>query len=126
MIGQTYEAVEQAGKNAKWRLSLGPDSFRLDPSDTGQTIEVTRAERTARVDLVDGLFFKRLLGVQAGKQKKVFRLDPAGFAAYREWAGPPTLADLRKSLKRRFGFSLFFGALIIFTSLPLGGDPERG
>src|SRR5688572_11206359 len=75
---------------------------------------------------MNGLIMRRLLGVTLlPKGKKLFRLDPAGFAAFEAWAGPPTLDDLRKSLKRRFAWSFTLGVLIILTSLPLPGDPER-
>lgn len=126
-MAEAYEALELAGKQPKWRLTLSPDAIRLEPPDPGEPIEVRRTERTARVELLNGVFLRRLLGVALAKKgKKLFRLDPAGYAALQAWAGPPTTEDLRKSLKRRFGWSVGLGALIILTSLPLRGDPEHG
>jgi hypothetical protein len=126
MSERSYEAVEQQGKQSKWRLTIGPDSFRLDSPEGGRTIEVTRPERTERTDLMHGWFLKRILAVTTGKEKKLFKVDPEGFAALRDWAGAPTTADLRKALRQRFGLALTLGILIIFTSLPTAGVPEKG
>ena len=124
-MADTHEAVELAGKQPKWRLSLEPDAARLEPLEAGASIEVPRAERAARIDVMNGFLTRRLLIVLLAKGKKLFRLDPAGFAAYEAWAGPPTMQDLRKSLKRRFGWSITLGALLIFLALPIPGS-ERG
>lgn len=118
--------AELQGTQPKWRLTLEPDAFRLEPLEAGVAFQVPRAERVARVDLMNGLLTRRLLGVAIAGGKKLFRLDPAGFEAFQAWAGPPTMEDLRKSLKRRFGWSFTLGLLIIFTSLPMAGDPETG
>ena len=125
-MGDSHEVAELQGTRPKWRLTLEPDAFRLEPMEAGVAFQVPRAERVARVDLMNGLLTRRLLGVAIAGGKKLFRLDPAGYAAYEAWAGPPTLEDLRKSLKRRFGWSVTLGLFIIFTSLPISGDPESG
>jgi hypothetical protein len=125
-VADAHEAVELAGKQPKWRLILAPDAFRLEPLEAGESIDVPRAERVKRVELFNGVLARRILAVTLAPGRKLFRLDPAGYAAYEAWAGPPTMEDLRKSLKRRFGWSVALGALIILTSVPLPGDPEAG
>jgi hypothetical protein len=125
-VADAHEVVELAGKQPRWKLILAPDGFRLEPLEAGEPIDVPRAERVKRVDLVNGVLARRILGVALARGRKLFRLDPAGFAAYEAWAGPPTMEDLRKSLKRRFGWSVSLGLLIILTSMPIPGDPEGG
>jgi len=120
-----YEIVD-ASTSKKWALSLFPDNFQLETLD-GELHEVGRAELRERVQTMEGgLGVPRMLVVTLGKKQEFFKLSPEVFAAFVEWMGPPTLEDLKRSLKRRLSWVIPLGALIVLTSLPIGkmiGNP---
>src|SRR5262249_25550068 len=103
-----------------------PDNFQLETLD-GELHEVGRAELRERVQRMEGgLGVPRMLVVTLGKKQEFFKLSPEVFAAFVEWMGPPTLEDLKRSLKRRLSWVIPLGALIVLTSLPIGqaiGNP---
>jgi len=118
-----YEITEAASSQKKWTLSLYPDYFRLETTD-GVPHEVSRAELPERVQTIEsGLFFRRVLVVTLGKKKVIFTLAPEAFAAVSAWIGPPTMQDLKLSLKRRFSWVLPIGFLFVLTALPIGELP---
>jgi hypothetical protein len=121
-----YEITDQSGSK-KWALSLFPDKFQLETLD-GELHEVSRAQSRERVQTIEGgLFLPRMLVVTLGEKKVLFfKPSPEVFAAFVEWLGPPTLEDLKRSLKRRLRWVIPLGVLIVLSSLPIGnivGDP---
>jgi hypothetical protein len=117
-----YEITEAATAK-KWALSLYSDCFQLETLD-GEPHEVHRGELRERVQMIDGgLFLPQMLVVTIEKKKVIFRLSPEAFAAFRAWIGPPTLEDLKLSLKRRLRWVMPLGVLFVLTALPIGKIP---
>jgi hypothetical protein len=119
----SYEIIEATGKDKKWRLSLYSDYLRLQPP-AGDSHEIDRADFPERVQTTEGgLILPPFLVVTFGKKPMTFRLSPDVFADVRAWIGPPTPADLKISLKRRFAWVLPAGFLFVVTALPIGNLP---
>lgn len=119
-----FTVVESAEPKKTWKLFLLPGRARLQ-GEEGEIL-VPREELYQRVQILDGIFFRRVLLIQVGKKHKIFRLEPAVFEAFLDWSGPPTLDDLRAVLKRRLRWTLSLGLLYIVLALPLGGVPPEG
>jgi hypothetical protein len=117
-----YEITEAATSQKKWTLSLYPDYFRLEAPDR-EPCDVERAERRLRVQTMDALLARRCLVVKVAGKNVIFRLTPEAFAAVKAWIGPPTLEDLKLSLKQRLGWLLPVGGLTVLVALPIGGLP---
>jgi hypothetical protein len=119
----SYEIAEATRKDKKWTLSLYPDHLRLQPPE-GDPQEVDRAKLPEQVQMTDGgWLLPPLLFVTLGKKRLGFRLSPELYADIRSWIGPPTPADLKIALKRRFAWVLPAGFLFMLTALPVGNLP---
>jgi hypothetical protein len=120
-----YEIAELAPRKGDRTLTLYRDFFLLERAD-GEPEEVDRAELPERVQMIEGnLFLRRALLVKIGKKRTVCKLSPEVFAAVSDWIGPPTMEDLKVTLRRRFSWVLPFGALFVLSALPIGRLPIR-
>ena len=119
-------ALEMPDWRNQWKLLLHPDRLRLDAQSDEPVQEVMRAELAEKVRLTRSLSMKPCVTVKLGKKTRSFYLTHDDFAALKEWIGPPTAADLKVALKRRFAWVLPIGILFVVTSLPMRGDPAAG
>ena len=121
---QTFMVTEQSLRGNAWRLTLAPDSLRLDGPE-GAHFDIMRGNAPDQLELVKATAGAVILTVKTPK-RLVFRLDAAQRAAMEQWLGPATQRDLQAALKKRFSFGLALGVLFIISSLPVSGDPDRG
>jgi hypothetical protein len=117
-----YEIVESTAPAKHWELSLFADRLELE-SPAGKRHRVLWADRHERVLTLDRALLGRMLGVTLDQKKVIFRLEPDAFAAVRAWIGPPTLEDLKVSLKRQFAWALPLGIVFVLSALPLAELP---
>ncbi len=97
-------------KRERWKLVVYPDFLTLkSPADLHPT-GVTRLESADKIELPP---WPRVF-VLIKPKRLVFKIDEATHKALLDWFGPPTEAQLRATLKRRFSFSL---PLAIFLTL---------
>jgi hypothetical protein len=117
-----WEVTEMGAGRKKWRLSLHPDFLRME--NEKEETEVDRVDLPQRVETVDGLLLRRLLIVKFDKKKRSFQLTPDEFEAVVDWIGPPTVEDLKVTLKRRLGWVLPIGFLFVLPSLIVGIEQD--
>lgn len=118
-----FEVKESNSSETPWILTLHPEFFRLEKAD-GEQHDVPREELNGRVQTFEkNLFLRRAIAVKIGRKQRIFKLSEEAFAALIDWIGPPTMEDLKFSLKRRFSWVMPIGLLFVFTALPIGGLP---
>lgn len=118
-----YDVVEAGKPGMNWELTLYADHLCLEAPDTKRRY-IEWAERHERVQAHDRMMLvPRVLLVKLGKKNVMFQLEPQALAAVKAWIGPPTIEDLKVSLKRRLSWVLPIGILFVFTALPVGGLP---
>jgi hypothetical protein len=118
-----YEIDEAGTPGLHWELSLYADRICLEGPDAKRH-HIDWTERHERVQAHDRvLFVPRVMFVKLGKKSVMFQLEPEALAAVKAWIGPPTIEDLKLSLKRRLNWVLPVGILFVLTALPVGGLP---
>jgi hypothetical protein len=122
-----FEIKPLKAKAGSWVLALGAEDLRLASASEGTEILVSRPEAEQQLELVPLWAGQAALILRRpGQGKLEFRLEADQRSRLNSWLGPPTPARLRTIFKRRYGLGLILAALLIFTSLPLDGDPSAG
>ena len=107
-----------------WSLRLFPEGLRLTPQREGEPpIHILRSELATHVDLVNFGLARHTLAIRKPR-KRLFKLDPAGWAQLTEWVGGD--ARLRIALRQRIGWGVPLGVLMLLTSLPVPGNVDAG
>lgn len=107
-----------------WTLRLFPQGLRLTPEREGEPpIHILRSELATHVDLVNFGLTRRTMAARRPK-KRLFKLDPAGWAQLTAWIGRD--ARLRIALRQRLGYGVPIGIMVLISSLPVPGNAEAG
>ena len=110
-----------------WKVTLEADALTLAAVDgpPSESIQILRADAEEKIALQEWLFFRHLV-ITIQKERVDVELERSQVALLKEWLGPPTIRGLKVALKKRLNWCLPIGILLVFSSLPLPGDPEAG
>jgi len=120
--------VLQPESGQTWRLTLSGGRLRLEPpaGAGGEVVELTRADRPARFELLDTFVLRRHLLLKREGRRVRFPLSPEVFARVSAWAGPPTQAELNRAIATRLRLSVAVGIVLLLVSLTRVGPGDRG
>ena len=123
---QSFEVKVPSGRRkGMWNLTLEPEMLTLSSIKSGEQHQISKAEASEKIELVGPFLNDRFLSAKIPK-KQMFELKPEQAALLKEWLGPPTVKELKMTLKKRLKWCLPLGILFILTSFPMSADPEAG
>jgi hypothetical protein len=122
-----FEIKPLKSKAGSWVLALGAEELRLAAASDDTVILMSRQAAEQQLEVVPLWAGQAAITLRRpGQSKLEFRLNADQRSKLNAWLGPPTPARLRAIFKRRYAFGLVLAVLLIFTSLPLDGDPSAG
>jgi hypothetical protein len=113
--------ITSTSKRPRWRLETAPEGLRGE-CDDGASFEIPRSEFHRRAQLFDSALARRALVVRA--PRRILQLEPPSFRELQAWIGKDLL--VRMELRKRFGWVLVIGVILILGSLPFPADPAAG
>jgi hypothetical protein len=114
---QVIEVKDRTGTRA-WTLTLLDGKLVVAGKDILTTIELAREEFGRTFELYDGLLLRRTVSL-IGSKKLFLHLEPVDFETFVRWLRPIRKDDVAAVLRRRRGFLLPIGILLIFVSAPV-------
>jgi hypothetical protein len=123
---QSFEVKIPSGRRkGLWNVTLEPEMLTLSFSKSGEEYQISKSEASEKIELLGPFLTDKFLSAKIPK-KQLFELKPEQAALLKEWLGPPTVKDLKITLKKRLKWCLPLGVMFIFTSLPMSAKPEAG
>lgn len=117
-----FEADEvTANPVVKWRVMLYRDRLRFVPPDGSLPYDVFRDDVAAKVQLIDAVIMPRTLSVKLHKSFPL-RVSRDAFTAVEAWVGRRRL--MREMLRRRMGWLIFFGGMLVVVSVYSTRGPD--
>lgn len=120
----TVRVEARTGRKGTWTFRFHEDLLEMTGPRGKGGGDVPLAEHRQMLTLREGLGKPMLIAKIPGTV--AFELGPKALAAYKEWRGPLTSADLVKELNSWFLWAIPIGLVYILGSLPFGGDSEAG